>query len=100
VVFVGAGLVIMPRTIHVHEVELVDNAKLFERFERAVDGCEMQAGHLLLSTPQKLRRVEVLASLLKDLSDYPALRGQAEPAFVKFAANRSPLWEVFRKNHF
>ena len=100
VVLVGAGLVVMTRTVYVHQVKLIDDAEFLERFESAVDGCQMQAGHLLLGAPQDFRGIKVLAGFLKNLrNDFP-LWGKAEAMLPELGSDGATLFEVYSNNHF
>src|SRR5690242_1147998 len=99
VVLVGAGLVVMPVPVHVHQVKLINDAEFLERFQSAIDRGQVQAGHLLLSPAQDFRRVEVLAGLLKHIRDHATLAGHTETMFAELGGDGAALLEVLGKNH-
>lgn len=99
VVLVGAGLVVMPVPVHMHQVKLINDAEFLERFQGAIDGGQVQAGHLLLGPAQDFRRVEVLASLLKYVRDHAALAGQTETMLAELGGDGAALLEVLSKDH-
>jgi hypothetical protein len=100
VVFVGAGLVVMPVPVHVHQIKLIDDAELLEGLQSAIDRSQVQARHLLPGAAQDFRGVEVFACLLKNIRDDPALAGQAKAMLAELGGDGAALFEVLCKNHF
>jgi hypothetical protein len=98
-ILVGAGLIVMPVPVHMHQVKLVDDAKLLERFQCAIDGGEVKAGHLLPGPPQDFRGVEVLTGLLEHIRNNPALAGQSKAMLAELVGDGASLFEVLCKNH-
>jgi hypothetical protein len=99
VVLVGAGLVVMAVPVHMHQVKLIDDAEFLERFQGAIDGGQVQAGHLLPGAPQDFRGIEVLTGLLEDVCDDPSLAGQAEAMLAELGGDGATFFEVLCENH-
>jgi hypothetical protein len=59
----------------------------------------MQAGHLLASPPQYLRRIEVLAGFLEDFGNDPPLASHAEAMGFKLGRKGAALFDVLGKEH-
>lgn len=99
VVFVGARFVIMASSLDVHEIEFVDDAELLERFQGAINRGQMQTGQVVACPPQDLRRIEVLAGLLKDFGDDTPLAGHAQATRLEFGRDGAARFEVPGKDH-
>ena len=60
VIALGAALVVMLLALHVHQVELVDEAVAFQKFEGAIYRDPINSRVEFASVSQDLRRVEML----------------------------------------
>jgi hypothetical protein len=89
VVALGAALEVMFFTMHVHEIEFIDQAMSFEQAEGAVDGDAVDVGIEAAGVAQDLAGVEVLFGGFDHAQDSAALAGHAQAARHKFGLQAS-----------
>ena len=85
----GNSLVIMTLAAHVHQVQFVHQAVLFQQREGPVYGYTIDGGLGPLRPPQDLRRIKVVIGGFDDFKDGPPLAGDPNAARGEFCLQTS-----------
>ena len=78
VLYGGLRLVKMLFSIQVHEIEFINQAKPFKKFERSIDRRSIDLVILFLCERKQGRRIKMTLSLLDDFEQNPSLSGDAD----------------------
>ncbi len=80
VIALGTTLVIMFFSLHVHEIEFIDQAVALEKTKSAIHGNAIDSGVKLACVPENLRGIEVLLGGFHHAENRASLVSESHPA--------------------